>query len=141
MAAVRELRNTVQAPSPVAAHTAAHTTARDPPSEEHAIESDLCRQCAACCKNVPFVELSVDEVGVLEDATGLHPDAFTDMKRTDPEERFLHFEENGDCVFLDAAAGAHACRVYAARPAVCRDYPGTLRQSEACEAHSARCGA
>jgi Fe-S-cluster containining protein len=116
-----------------------HVAVRNPRSEENAIESDLCRQCAACCKNVPFVELSVDEVDVLEDATGLHPDVFTDTKRTDPVERFLHFEENGDCVFLDAAPGMHACSVYAARPAVCRDYPGTAPQTDACAAHAERC--
>jgi uncharacterized protein len=76
---------------------------------------------------------------VLREATGLHPDVFADTKRTDPEERFLRFEENGDCVFLDVAPEAHACRVYAARPAVCRDYPATAPQTEACAAHSERC--
>jgi Fe-S-cluster containining protein len=125
------VRHTDPSPQPAAV--------RVPHSEENLIETDLCRLCAACCKNKPFIELSAAEIGALEAATGLHPDAFTEKKRTQPEEHFMHFGDDGHCIFLAAASGTHACSVYAARPAICRDYPWTQIQTAACDAHSEKC--
>ena len=81
----------------------------------------------------------MDEIGVLERATGLRADLFTDSQGNEPARHFLRMKRNGDCVFLEVTAGTHSCSVYAARPAICREYPATHPQKTACDRHSGQC--
>ena len=97
------------------------------------IPTESCRRCAQCCKNVPFVELSTLEIELLEQVTGLPFDVFTHAKRTVIEAYFLQFKANGDCFFLNESNGLYACGVYDARPDVCRRFPSTPIQKEACQ--------
>jgi Fe-S-cluster containining protein len=97
----------------------------------------VCRLCAACCKRGPFVQLDADEIALLEPASGLRGDLFTDDAGDESGRRFLRMKRQGECIFLEAAGGAHACGVYDARPAICREYPRTQPQKAACGVHSA----
>jgi Fe-S-cluster containining protein len=83
--------------------------------------------------------LTLEEIGVLEAASGLDADVFSDGKGKDPEEHFLRFAKNGSCVFLDATSGRHSCSVYAARPAICREYPSTHIQQVVCDGRREAC--
>ncbi len=68
---------------------------------ENQILSEICKKCAECCKNYPFVELSKNEIHKLETLTGLPFEEFTNQKGESVEEYFLQFKENGDCFFLE----------------------------------------
>jgi Fe-S-cluster containining protein len=96
------------------------------------ILSGICRKCAECCKNYPFVELSESEIELLEKVTGLHFGVFTNPKRKTIEEYFLKFKENGYCFFLNENDDTYCCRVYESRPEICRNFPSTLIQKKAC---------
>jgi len=102
---------------------------------ENIISTEISRQCAECCKNYPFVELSKNEVNLLEQMTGLHCDVFTYPKGKVVEEYFLQFQENGDCFFLNENNGSYSCAVYEARPGVCQNYPSTPGQKKLCDAN------
>jgi Fe-S-cluster containining protein len=95
--------------------------------------TERCRKCAQCCKKFPFVELSEAEITLLEQATGLLSDVFTNRKRKIIEEYFLKFRENGYCYFLDEKNGTYTCRVYECRPDICRTFPSTPIQKKACD--------
>jgi Fe-S-cluster containining protein len=99
------------------------------------VVSEICNKCARCCKNYPFVELSHNEIYALEKLTGLPFDAFTNQKGETNEEYFLQFKENGDCFFLNENNGEYFCSVYEARSGICRNYPSTPSQNEACDAN------
>jgi Fe-S-cluster containining protein len=96
------------------------------------IATDRCRKCAQCCRNYPFVELSESEIVLLEEATGLRSDVFTNRKRKTIEEYFLKFRENGYCYFLNEKNDTYTCRVYESRPDICRNFPSTIIQKKAC---------
>ena len=96
------------------------------------IPVEMCTQCAECCKNYPFVELSEYEIDLLEQVTGLSFDLFTNPKRKVIEEYFLQFKENGHCVFLEKSNDKYSCSVYESRPAICRKFPSKPIQKEAC---------
>ena len=97
--------------------------------------TEICKKCAECCKNRPFVDLSNNEISSLEEATGLRYDVFTNQKGTKVEEYFLQFKENGYCFFLDEDNGSFSCSVYAARPEICKNYPSKPTQQDACKAN------
>ncbi|PKN33949.1 MAG: hypothetical protein CVU61_10940 [Deltaproteobacteria bacterium HGW-Deltaproteobacteria-19] len=99
---------------------------------DNIILSETCRKCALCCKDYPFVELSQNEMYELEKLTGLSFDVFTNRKSEAVEEYFLQFLENGDCFFLNENNGDYSCRVYEARPRICRNYPSKPSQNEVC---------
>ena len=102
---------------------------------ENTITTEICKKCAECCKNTPFVELSGHEIKLLEQVTGLHFDVFTNPKGKVVEEYFLQIQENGDCYFLKKINGSYSCGVYKKRPEICKNYPSKPRQKEACETH------
>jgi uncharacterized protein len=102
---------------------------------ENITSSKICKKCAECCKDYPFVELSENEIYELEKLTGLPVDAFTNKKGEADEEYFLDFEENGDCFFLNENNGDYSCGVYEARPGICRNYPSKPRQNDVCAAN------
>lgn len=72
----------------------------------------------------------------MEELTGVHPDLFTNQKEKVVEEYFLQFQKNGDCFFLDENNGNFSCRVYEARPKICKNYPAKPLQQEFCEART-----
>ena len=98
------------------------------------ILSEICKKCAECCKNYPFVELSQDEIYELRKLTGLPFEVFTNQKGEGVAEYFLQFKENGDCFFLNENNGEYSCGVYEARSEICRAYPSKPRQHEVCDA-------
>ncbi len=99
------------------------------------VTSEMCAKCGGCCKNFPFVALSVDEIGALSAFTGLEAVAFADSDRNLNPGHFLKFQKSGSCVFLKEEAGNYACSVYEARPGVCRSYPFTPTQDKVCAAN------
>lgn len=99
---------------------------------ENLILNEICRRCGECCKNFPYIELSDFEIDVLERATTLHLDAFTNSKGKAAEGYFMQFQANGDCYFLDEENGGYSCGVYEARPGICKKYPSKPKQKEAC---------
>ena len=98
--------------------------------------TEICKKCAECCRNHPFVDLSEKEIHSLELATGLDSDLFTNSKGMEVEEYFLQFRENGDCIFLNEKDGHFSCDVYEARPGVFKNYPSRTAQECFCEASS-----
>ena len=99
------------------------------------ISTEICKKCAGCCKNYPFVGVTKNEMDSLEQMTGLHFEMFTNPKGKVVEEYFLQFQENGDCFFLNENNGNCSCGAYEARPGVCRNYPSQPRQEEGCDAN------
>ncbi|MFT5698458.1 MAG: Fe-S-cluster containining protein [Desulforhopalus sp.] len=97
--------------------------------------SEICKRCAECCKNFPFVELSNNDIDSLIKATGLPVDAFTYAKGKAVEEYFLKFQDNGYCFFLNEKNGIFSCNVYEARPSICKNYPSKCSQKEVCNKH------
>ncbi len=102
---------------------------------ENIILAEICKKCAECCKNYPFVNLSKDEIHYLELLTGLDSDVFAIQKRKGIEGYFLQFQDNGNCFFLGEKNGDFSCKVYEARPEICREYPGKPLQKKICNAH------
>ena len=105
---------------------------------ENIILTEICKICAACCKNHPFVDLSKKEIHSLEQVTGLHSDVFTNPKGKVVEEYFLQFQENGHCFFLNENNGSFSCGVYETRPGICKNYPSKPMQKKVCDANSAK---
>ena len=99
------------------------------------ITSEICKKCAECCKNHPFVELSQHEIYELEKLTGLPSDVFSNRKGEAFDEYFLDFKENGDCFFLDENNGDYSCAVYLSRSEICRNYPSKPLQNEVCDSN------
>ncbi|ABW68691.1 YkgJ family cysteine cluster protein [Desulfosudis oleivorans] len=102
------------------------------------ISMPACNGCGLCCRDFAYIRLSQDDIKALENFTGLTPEAFADNVDKAGEKRFMKFQENGDCIFLNIIDGASLCSVYEARPAACRDYPSTDIQRETCRVNSNR---
>lgn len=98
----------------------------------------VCIGCGTCCRGFSYVQLTRDDVKTLEDFTGLSCDAFSDKNDAAGEDRFLLFQENGDCIFLRTLEGRHTCSVYEARSVKCRTYPTTKIQNSTCSLNSGR---
>lgn len=103
---------------------------------ENIILTEICKKCAECCKNYPFVCLSENEINSIKKLTGLPAEVFTIPKGKEIEEYFLQFQENGYCFFLKESNGVFSCAVYEARPGICKNYPSNPIQKEVCAAHS-----
>ena len=99
------------------------------------ISSEMCKKCAKCCKNHPFVQLSKNEIYEIEKFTKLPSDSFTNQKSEAGEEYFLQFKENGDCIFLNENNGDYSCGVYEVRSKICRNYPSKPNQHVACDSN------
>ena len=102
---------------------------------ENKILNEICKICAECCKNHPFVDLSENDINSIEKMTGMHPDVFTNPKGKTVEAYFLQFQKNGYCVFLNEKNGRFSCGVYDARPGICRAYPSKPIQKDFCDAN------
>lgn len=97
-----------------------------------------CIGCGLCCRNFAYIRLSQDDIKSLENFTGLTSEEFTDNIDKAAKKRFMKFQKNGDCIFLNIIDGSYSCRVYEARPVTCRDYPSTDIQRETCRVNSGR---
>jgi Fe-S-cluster containining protein len=95
--------------------------------------SEICKKCAVCCKNNPFVELSKNDINALKKVTGIPSDVFTYPKDKAAEEYFLQFQDNGYCIFLNEENGNFSCNVYETRPEICKNYPSKQKQKEFCD--------
>ena len=92
-------------------------------------ESFTCRQCGACCRWPGSVLLGDDDVAALAASLGLLPKEFIDRHAALARNRAqltLKEQPGGACEFLDESGH---CRVYAARPAQCRDFPAAWHVS------------
>ncbi len=96
---------------------------------------EICKKCAECCKNYPFIKLSKNEINFLELLTGLHFGMSINSRGKTYEEYLIPFKENGDCIFLNENNGNYSCDVYIARPEICKNYPSNLRQQEVCDSN------
>jgi Fe-S-cluster containining protein len=102
------------------------------------LSTHMCNDCGSCCGNFAYIRLSQDDIKTLEIFTGLISEEFTNKIDKAGEKRFMKFQDNGDCIFLNMIDDAYSCRVYEARPATCRGYPLTDIQRETCRFNSER---
>ena len=98
------------------------------------ISAEICKKCAECCKNHPFVTLSRAEIATLAKFTQWPVDQFANQKDESDRGHFLGFKENGHCIFLNKKNSGWSCQVYEARPEICRNYPSNAIQNEICHA-------
>ncbi len=83
----------------------------------------VCRRCGACCRWPGSVLLEPADVAAAAAALGLAEDAFVQRHAALARNRAqltLKEAPDGACEFLDADG---QCRIYAARPKQCRDFP------------------
>ena len=93
-----------------------------------------CRRCGACCR-IPggIVRLREGEPEALALALGLDVQTFIDRHtQLAPDRRSLILLDHpdGSCEMLDDAG---LCRVHAAKPAQCRDFPARWRNTDSFE--------
>jgi Fe-S-cluster containining protein len=98
----------------------------------------FCIGCGACCRNFAYIPVSQKDVGTLETFTGIKSEEFTDKVDKSGEKRFMKFQDNGDCIFLEKNDDGYFCSVYEARPETCRRYPSTDIQIKTCNLNSGR---
>ncbi|MBN2232696.1 MAG: YkgJ family cysteine cluster protein [Deltaproteobacteria bacterium] len=98
----------------------------------------VCSGCGSCCRNFAFIRLFQDDIEAIASFTGLNADEFTGNIDKAGERRFMKFQENGDCIFLNNIHGAYRCSIYEARSAICRSYPATENQRKTCRANRGR---
>jgi Fe-S-cluster containining protein len=75
----------------------------------------VCRRCGACCK--PLVIVTASDIGRIK-SMGYSEDFFV---MSDGKKKVLRNDEK--CIFLGFSHGKAFCRVYSARPRICRKYP------------------
>jgi Fe-S-cluster containining protein len=102
---------------------------------KNAITSAICQKCGECCRNYPFVKLSLHEIHDLEKLTGLPFDAFSGRIDEAGEDYYLDFKENGDCFFLKEENGDFSCSVYESRSEMCKNYPSKPSQNDVCNSN------
>ena len=98
----------------------------------------MCNNCGSCCRDFAYIQLSQDDIKMLEKFTGQNSEEFTNNIDKTGEKRFMKFQENGDCIFLHIIDGSYSCSVYEARSVTCKDYPSTDIQRETCRVFSGR---
>ena len=82
-----------------------------------------CRRCGACCRWPGHVLLTPEDIPRLAGALGVDEAELLQrytVLAANRAQLSLAERPAGDCVFLDAD---QRCRVYAARPQQCRDFP------------------
>lgn len=80
-----------------------------------------CLLCGDCCRGEPgFVWVTPSNIRAISETLGMAEDEFKAAYVRKAHGRFSLIEhENGDCVFWSA----EGCKVYAARPLLCRTFP------------------
>lgn len=105
------------------------------------ISEEMCQNCARCCQDFPFVEVSPNEIQRLEKHTGLGFEQFTFPKGKEAADGyFLASRENGNCLFLGEKDGHASCTVYEVRPAICKAYPVNEKHQAYCESLQKKLG-
>lgn len=97
---------------------------------ESRAEDFRCRRCGACCRVPGIVRVSDEDVDALAAALGMSPEAFVERHADLAPGRTglaLKGEPEAPCRFL---AEDNLCRVHAARPKQCRDYPARWRSAD-----------
>ena len=82
-----------------------------------------CQRCGACCRWPGSVLLEAEDIAAAAGALGLAEGEFIEAHTVLARNRAqLTLKEGADgaCEFLDGIGG---CRIYAARPKQCRDFP------------------
>lgn len=85
--------------------------------------SFVCRQCGACCRWPGSVLLEAEDAAAAAAALGMSTDDFIARHAVLARNRAqltLKEAPDGACEFLQADG---RCRIYAARPRQCRDFP------------------
>ena len=83
----------------------------------------VCRRCGACCRWPGSVLLEAPDIAAAAAALGLGEAEFIGQHAVLARNRAqLTLKESADgaCEFFDGSGG---CRIYAARPKQCRDFP------------------
>ena len=91
------------------------------------LSSFACRRCGACCRWPGSVLLEAADVAAAAAFLGLPEGEFIERHAALARNRAqltLNEAPGGACEFLDAAG---RCRIYAARPKQCRDFPRAWR--------------
>ncbi len=85
-----------------------------------------CRRCGNCCRWPGYVRLESDEIAPIAGLLGVDEAEFiAEQTRLTGDRRGLSLLENADgsCPFLSAAAEGAICRIQAAKPRQCRNFP------------------
>lgn len=85
--------------------------------------SFICQHCGSCCRWPGSVLLERGDIASLALAMGLSEDEFIathTMLARNRAQLTLKERPDGSCEFLDETG---RCRIYAARPRQCRDFP------------------
>ena len=91
------------------------------------MENIACQSCGTCCRWSGHVLLTDADLAALARQLALSTDAFIQRHTVLAANRAqlsLAEQPDGACCFLGPD---NACRVYAARPQQCRDFPHTWR--------------
>lgn len=90
-----------------------------------------CLRCGACCRHPGEVRLDEGEAERIAQTLGVQIDAFIQTyTRLSSDRRGLSLIERADqaCVFLDDAPAT--CRIQAAKPRQCREFPAGWRYAD-----------
>ena len=85
-----------------------------------------CRRCGACCRWRGYVRLERDETAPIAALLGIPEEEFIQHHtRLTADRSGLSLLENADgsCVFLEETPEGSACRIQAAKPRQCRNFP------------------
>lgn len=89
-----------------------------------------CRKCGACCRVPGYVRITDADAVAIAEALGMTPEDFVNRwTELSPSRTGLVLKSppEAPCPFLTAEA---LCRIHAARPQQCRDYPARWRSAE-----------
>jgi Fe-S-cluster containining protein len=87
-----------------------------------------CLRCGNCCRHPGAVRLQEGESETIATALGVDVHSFTESFTVLMENRqglILHERPDGACVFLDDPGAT--CRIQAAKPRQCREFPARWR--------------
>ena len=92
------------------------------------------RKCGECCIKF-IVKLSKSDINAIK-KEGYSEEDFVDIDESLPEPTkfVLRKKANGRCVFLlKNKKGVYSCKIYDARPNVCKRYPFLKNKVESCK--------
>lgn len=90
-----------------------------------------CRRCGNCCRHEGEVRIDEGEAQAIAEALGMETTAFTEQftrLRDDRRGLSLVDHPDGSCIFLEGTPPS--CRIQAAKPRQCRDFPQGWRYED-----------